>query len=212
MKSKNESKFSRVLLALMVTCAVVLAFASVPDAKAAGNFFSETGTAVSTNYSYAVIPAANSAAVEYVHAISDSSTGAVLFASASAAPLYVNNSSGGGTNKVYVKDNPIGTVATNTYVLLRHKSADTYERVLVVATNSTSITLGSASSSAVAVGDEVWVMGTPLALPVGDANKEYAPPQPLYNVAPGGPAIVAVTGRGTNTVRLNVVSGRLNRN
>jgi hypothetical protein len=201
------------LFGLVLASVAIIALAISPPVSAQETYFSGVGTAVSTNESFVVLKASGDQGgqgvprVEYLNATADTATGELVFWEAG-DPVELTASSSGTTNILRC----VGTTfVTNSLIILRHLATDTYERLLVMTNSATSVTLTNATAAAVAKGDLVYLLTPGPRLPVGNATKEYAPANPLYSGNEARPTLIRLLGLGTNTVRINLVSGRFNR-
>lgn len=173
---------------------------------AKGQAFAGTGTDISTNLNYFVVPpfgGSRKARVLYVNATSDKAGSVIQFYN-SAAPINVTNSSVSGTNVVWAS----GTGLSGSDILIvRSVSGETFQRVTVSSATDGYITLNQNLSFALVAGDKVYKATTAGFIPVGAATKEV-------NASVGGcyfsqgldrPLLIDLDG--TSAVHINAISG-----
>lgn len=219
MKNKFQSLMTVALLGLVVALSPVarandLSFAG----KGSTNAVSAGGGTLNSNLAYYIVPGnsskAGGPAVEYLNVTSDAATGKVVFRTETNSAT-LSAASSGTTNKIYVASGGAAFIS-DSIIVLRHAASETYERLIVLGSTSTTITLTNATALAVAKGDTIHQMSASGSLPVGNVclstppSKEFAPPSPLFRGEPGEPLLVEVTGAGTNVYSINAISGRYN--
>lgn len=192
-------------LAALALVAVGLFTVSPPAAQAAPlQVFAGTGSQVETNLEYYVVSAngVGTPVITFYDVTSDHSTSGVLtFKTASNARTVTATSSSTTINA------PGTGYAANDILLAWHKSTDTYERLTVSASSSTTITTSSALASSLAVGDMVFEMTAAGDILIGSANKQVNAPGGIYAGTRGAPLLLELAGAGTGTVDINIVSG-----
>jgi len=111
-------------------------------------------------------------------------------------PAAITAASSGTTNVVVVSAADAATfTTTNRVLILRHRAADTYERMTNIDPTGNTIKFTLATASAVAVGDQVYVAtAVGYGLPVGAAGKEFSASEGIYAGVAGDPLMIEVTG------------------
>jgi hypothetical protein len=165
--------------------------------------YSTGGTDVSTTLCYAVISAngknQGNPVITYLNATSDKSASIVQFykAGTPTAANYVSTSTS------------IPVVATNGFastdvIIIRHLADDTYERrVLTTFTSSTNLTVTSAPTTALAVGDLVYKATAAGTIPCGATTVSLSGAG-IYSGQAGKPLLLEVDG--TSACQVNAVS------
>lgn len=168
--------------------------------------FSVKGTQVETNLEYTVVPLTGQGVpmVTFMDVTSDNATGAITFKTHSNPTLVTTAQGSAGTNITCV-----GTgYASNDVLVVYHRTGNTYERAVVWSASATNINTTVALGTATAVGDTVYEMTAAGTATVGDANKQLIAAGGLYFGTKGYPLLIELSGDGTNTVNINVVSGQ----
>jgi len=185
-------------------------FAVAAIAAHADSFFSGTGTTGTgpggTNVSYYVASGqlGGTPRVQYVNAISDNATTGILkFYTLGTA--YLVTGAGHTTTNIGVASS---SVSSNDVVLIRYMATDTYQRMQVTTNSSTNITFDAAVATTPIAGDIIYKTTLAGQILVGDATVEKnANSGAIFNGQRNKPMLVEIAGKGTNTVRLNVISG-----
>lgn len=187
--------------------AVILAglLFAVPGWAAVGDVaFSATGTAVSTNVSYAIVPVppgGGQAKVTSLAGVTDNSTKGFVWCTVGNA--YAINTTSATTTNEFRLDNSGSLLASNDIVILYQPAAGTYTRLYVTNATATNIICNSASPAALAVGDVIWeaTAANEYTLTTGTPTAINGYGGILYGQQ-GRPLMVEVRGIGTNTVKL----------
>jgi hypothetical protein len=183
---------------------VVFAVALVSSVSLEAQTFSGTGTDVSTNLNYFIATArgAGTARINFISATSDKAGSVVQFYT-SGAPVTIT-AAGAATNTVTAVGT--GNFSGSDIVIVRHVSADTYERAVVDSVTATNITWSANLGSATAIGDLLYKASTASTIPVGNATVTVnAAGGGLFNGREGRPTLLVLDG--TSACQLNTVSG-----
>ena len=168
--------------------------------------FAGTGTAISTTNSHYIVPANGVGApvITYIDATGDTSPSVLRFFTASSpAILTAATAASPGTNLTCVGS----AFSANDIIVLWHKNADTYERLVVASASATNVTTTAGIAAAAVAGDVIWKMSS-----AGTASG-FTNTSGVQRTAQGGlfasdvgkPIMVNLTG--TNTPTLNSVGG-----
>lgn len=164
--------------------------------------FSVKGTQVETNLEYCVVGANGVGApmVTFYDVISDNATGALTFYTHS-NPTVITTA-GTSTNLTCV-----GTgYASNDVLVVYQRASETYLRRQVYSSSATNIYLTATVTSS--VGDVVTEHTANGAITIGDNTKQVAASGGVYFGTKGYPLLIELSGNGTNTVNINLVSGQ----
>lgn len=193
-----------------LTCLAALTLLLALPARPAELAFSG-GNNLATNRAVAIISAKGNSggetpSIRWLTATSDLATAVVTFYR-SGVPVPITFASSGATNRV-VFDAGFGTqfATSNQVLVVRHKAADTYERMVSLTNSSNSVTFTTATASAVAVGDEVTIHTADAAYLVGGATVNIQHPEGIYHGLPSRPLLFEITG--TTLCKLPLYSGR----
>ncbi len=167
--------------------------------------FAGQGTAISTTNAHYIVPVGTGdPVITFLDATGDTSPSVLRFRT-SGTPTVLSSATAAspGTNLVCV-----GTgYAANDIIILQHRAADTYERLVVSTASSSNITTTAAITTAAAIGDIVWLT-TSAGISSGVTNtagvQRYSAGG-IFSAGRGKPILVNLTG--TNTPALNSVGG-----
>lgn len=188
--------FKRLLLALN---AIALSVGTLR----AGDTFAGPGT-TGTTLSYYVVSAAGNGVprVQYINATSDKSTSVLKFYTPSVTRLITAT---GASGQAVITADSTGFAVSDVCVV-RHVATDTYERLVISATNSTTITFTANLAASVAAGDYVNKMAAKGTIPVGATTKEInAAHGGVFNGASGKSVLIDLDG--TSACSINVAAG-----
>lgn len=190
---------------LLAALALVCAFAFNATAQAPRYVFAGTGTAISTTNAHFIVPVGlGDPVITYLDATGDTSPSVLTFRTGgSPTVLSAATAASPGTNLTCVGS----AFAANNWIILQHKAADTYERLVVSTASATNITTTAAIGTAAVAGDIVWLLTT-AGTSSGATNtagiQRYSAGG-LFAGTRGTPILVNLTG--TNTPTLNSVGG-----
>lgn len=189
----------------LLTVAALLAFTLTATAQSPRYVFAGTGTAISTTNAHFIVPVGvGDPVITYLDATGDPSPSVLTFrTSASPTVLSAATAASPGTNLTCVGS----AYAAGNTIVLQHKAADTYERLVVSTASATNITTTAAITTAAVAGDIVWLVttaGTSSGVTNTAGIQRYSAGG-LFAGSQGRPILVNLTG--TNTPALNSVGG-----
>lgn len=191
---------------LAVAVMAIIAFAVIPAHAqvTVKHTFANTGTAIAATNSHFIVTAngVGPGVATYVSATSDKAGSILQFWKVStASPVTIATNA---SQAILYVDSGTSFTAGST-VVLRHATADTYERLVVSSSTSTNITFTTSLVSAAAVGDTAYLMATAGTIPVGAATKEITAVGGFYHIPAGLPMLVELDG--TSACKINLISG-----
>ena len=192
--------------AACVLCAGVIGMQVVVHGQVVPKLgFADVGTAIGTTNSHYVITANGRGrpVVSYISATSDKAGSFVEFWKASSGAQTIVTATNASQAVVWVPDG--SKFAANDTVVIRHITADSYERKVVSSQTSTNITLGSNLGTAIIAGDVIYKMTQSGKIPVGAATKEVTTTLGAYHAPAGLPVLVQLDG--TSACTINLVTG-----
>ncbi len=190
---------------ILAALALVCAFAFNASAQDPRFVFAGTGTAISTTNAHFIVPVGTGdPVITYLDATGDTSPSVLTFRTTSSPTvLSAATAASPGTNLTCVGS----AYSAGNIIILQHRAADTYERLVVSTASATNITTTAAITSAAAIGDLVWLVtiaGTSSGVTNTAGVQRYSAGG-LFAGGRGKPILVNLTG--TNTPALNSVGG-----
>jgi hypothetical protein len=206
-----KSPMKKSLLLFSLLALVSLFLSALPVKAAVGDVgFSVSGTAVSTNVSYGIVPippGGGQAKVTSLAGVTDNATLGFVWYDVG-APYAIQATNATTTNNFQITQRAADNITNDTIVILYQAAAGTYTRLSCTNATATNIICTSSSPAMLGVGDTIF-LATPAAtnLLASGTTTVYSGYGGILYGKQGRPLLVEVKGIGTNTVKLNWVSG-----
>lgn len=180
----------------------LLALAFTTHAQSQVRAFNMTSTDIGATNSHAIISAfgKGQAEIDYLSVTSDKAGSLLTFYTAGDGVLVVT-----ATNATQAVIYAPGTAnfTAGDIVVLRHKAADTYQRLVVSSTATASVTM-TGNATATVAGDVLYKLTAGPAIPVGAATVTIA--VPCYRGQENKPTYLEIDG--TSASQINLISGK----